>query len=549
MTMPALAVGGAILIGALAAGPLWTAGSDLHPSLRQVTFRRVGLNYARFAPDGRIVYSVATGGPGELFSILPGTPEPRSLGLPPASVHAISSLGELAVLVGGSPNRGTLATMPLAGGAPREILEDVWRAAWTPDGKGLAVVHVVNGVQRLEFPIGKVLYEGAGLFGGIQFAPGGDRIAIAHQESWIPGAVMAKELIVMDLAGRKIATLRIPYEFGWSPRGDELWFNEIEGGTTTIQAMTLSGRKRVVASFAGDFGLHDVSRDGRLLLERNLEQTEIVGRFPGDAAERNLSWLDHSVVADLSADGTLLLFSETGMGGGPNKAVYKRKTDGSPAVRLGDGLALALSPDGLWALSAPDSTGDRLVLLPTGAGQPRTVALNGFRLLGAGARFFPDGRRVLLRARDPAAGKIGLYVLDLDSGKARPLALEGITPSGSLLISPDGRFVVYCNQKGGTLYDVEGGTARPLPGLSRDLSAIRWCADGRCLFVASGTNNALKVLRMELSSGRTELWKEFSFSDIGENGSADVFPTPDGKSYVYGYTRSFADLFVAEGLR
>src|SRR5262249_10266436 len=37
MTLPALAVGAAILIGAFAAGPFWTAGSDRHPSLRQVT--------------------------------------------------------------------------------------------------------------------------------------------------------------------------------------------------------------------------------------------------------------------------------------------------------------------------------------------------------------------------------------------------------------------------------------------------------------------------------------------------------------------------------
>src|SRR5262249_20125681 len=294
--------------------------------------------------------------------------------------------------------------------------------------------------------------------------------------------------------------------------------------------------------------VHDVSRDGRLLLERTLEEPEIVGRFPGDAAERNLSWLDHSVPADLSADGSLLLFTETGMGGGPNKAVYKRKTDGSPAVRLGEGLGLALSPDGLWALTSPGAGVSDLVLLPTGAGQPRTLPLPGFRLIGAGASFFPDGKRLLIRGMD-SAGKIGLYVLDADSGKVRAITPEGIYPGMYISLSPDGRFVVASNEKQATLYDVERGQPRPVPGLRPGLIAIKWCADGGSLFVRTMESNPLKVYRLELASGRMELWKEFSITDVGENGSADVFPTPDGKSYVYGYTRSFADLYIAEGLK
>jgi len=28
-----------------------------------------------------------------------------------------------------------------------------------------------------------------------------------------------------------------------------------------------------------------------------------------------------------------------------------------------------------------------------------------------------------------------------------------------------------------------------------------------------------------------------------------VIPTPDGQSYVYGYTRLFSDLFIAEGVK
>jgi Tol biopolymer transport system component len=542
-----LAVGAALLVGALAARFIGTAGTA-YPSLHQVTFRRVGLNYARFAPDGQIVYSVATGGPGELYSARLGTPEPRPLGLPPASLIAISSSGDLAVLIGGSPNSGTLATVSLSGGAPRELLADVWRAAWAPDGKRLAVVHRVGDRMRLEFPIGRVLFEEPGLIGDVNFSPEGDRIAFTHARSWIPGAAGGKDLIVSDLAGSKTTIGRVPLEAHWAPRGDELWFNEIDGGNTTFWAMSLSGRKRMLASFAGDFGFHDVSRDGRLLVERIQDESEIVGHFSGDPSERNLSWLDRSIPADLSTDGTVLLFTETGMGGGPKRAVYKRRTDGSPAVRLGEGLALALSPDGLWALSLPSNEASQLVLLPTGAGQPRTLTVPGLQLIGATAIFFPDGKRVLLRARNSAA-KIGLYVLEVGTGKVRTITPEGIHPLDFISLSPDGKAVVSSSDKGTILYDVEGGPSRPVPGVPANLVAIKWCADGHSLFVRTMETNPLRVYRMELSSGHRTLWKEFSFSDIGENGSADVFPTPDGRSYVYGYTRSFADLFIADGLK
>lgn len=236
------------------------------------------------------------------------------------------------------------------------------------------------------------------------------------------------------------------------------------------------------------------------------------------------------------------------MGGGPNKAVYKRKTDGSPAVRLGEGVALALSPDGLWALSKPTAGATHLVLLPMGAGQPRTLPLPGIQHVGAGAWFFPDGKQILLRGRD-SAGKIGLYALEIESGKARIVTREGIHPQALISLSPDGRFAISSNEKGAALYDVEGGPPRPVPGLRPGFFVIRWCADGRSLFVSTFETNPLRVHRLELSSGRMDLWKEFSITDVGPNGAVDVLPTPDGKSYVYGYTRSFADLFIAEGIQ
>ncbi len=549
LALGALAV---LLAGFFAGRPVWKARLASRPTIRQVTFRRNGIQDARFAPDGQIVYGAlpseqSEGDLGELLSTRPGAFEPRSLGLPPANILSISPLGEMAILVGGAPRQGTLATVDLAGGAPRELLENVRRAAWAPDGKSLAVVHAVKGVYRLEFPIGKVLYEPPGWISGLQFSPKGNLIAFSdHRAHWVPGAGSPGELTVMDLAGKRRKIPNVPSaEFLWSSGGDEIWFPEIRGGTTSVWAVTLSGKKRLLAAFPGDFALHDVSRDGRLLLERIIDEFEILGRSPGDPGERNLSWLDGSVPAALSGDGKTLLFSETRQGG---PAVYKRKTDGSPAVRLGEGRALDLSPDGAWALCASRDAAARLVLLPTGAGQPRTLTLPG-SLSGPGAaRFFPDGKRVLARIAE-AGHRARLFILDIETGKARPFTPEGIPLQSQLAISPDGRRVISSmDDEEGFIYDVEGGAPQAVPGLPKGFYVIAWCSDGRSVFARTRGLHPLKLFRLDLTSGHMEPWKEFSVSDIG-TGLMEVIPTPDGKSYVYGYQRSFSDLFIVEGLR
>jgi predicted Ser/Thr protein kinase len=154
------------------------------PSYHQLTFRRGGIRVARFAPDGQtIVYSATwEGNPTEVFTTRPGGTASRSLGLAGADILAVSSSGEMAVLLDSRQVRswvysGTLARVGLAGGAPREILEEVQWADWAPNGESLAVVRDVGGRNRLEFPIGKVLYETVGWISHPRLSPKGDRIA------------------------------------------------------------------------------------------------------------------------------------------------------------------------------------------------------------------------------------------------------------------------------------------------------------------------------------------------------------------------------------
>src|SRR5262245_56781516 len=362
------------------------------PTFRQLTFRRGAVALARFTPDRQsIVYGAQWESEGEAYQIYTSRldgPESRSLGLSGTNVLAVSSTGELAFLSGKLQFLGTLERVSLAGGAPRQLLENVHRADWAPDGQSLAVLvgqstNVWN--NRLEYPIGKPLLQSKELW-WIRVSPTGDTVAVRDAD-------------VFTLVDRKGNVTRFPDApsgpFAWR-HPNELWFGADLGSESRIVAMMLSGGQRILASMPGRYVLQDVDSEGRILLERDLETYETVASAGANPRERRLSWLDGTHAADITADGMTLLFNETGDGGGAER-VYMRKTDGSPVVRLGPGAAAAFSPDGKWVLSGLSES--EVMLLPTGPGEPRRISVEGIALVKA-VDLFPDGRRVLFLGHD-----------------------------------------------------------------------------------------------------------------------------------------------------
>ncbi|HXM77302.1 MAG TPA: hypothetical protein VN971_11030, partial [Thermoanaerobaculia bacterium] len=397
------------------------------PSYHQLTYRHGTIYSARFAPDGQtIVFSAAwDGGPLQISSTRLEFPESHPLGLSSAALLSVSSLGELAIIVGGLPQphgmfRGTISQVALAGGAPREIAEDVLFADWSP-GQRLAVVRVAGGRYRLEYPPGKVLYETAGWIAHARTSPRGDRIAFFDHPVYPDDR---GTVAVVDLSG-KVRTLSSGWEseqgLAWSPDGNEVWFTATPAGNARdLYAVTLAGRQRLVARVPGGMVLQDIFRDGRVLMTRNTERLSILSLASGETRERDLSWLDWSLPVDLSSDGKTLLFCEQGRGGGPRYTACLRRTDGSPVVRLGEGTPSEFSPDGKWVLDVVASSPEQLLLLPTGPGEPKRLDRGAIQNY-VWSSFFPDGRRIVICGREPG-GPPGLYVQDLSGGKPRRFA-------------------------------------------------------------------------------------------------------------------------------
>jgi hypothetical protein len=510
-------------------------------SFQRLTFGRGAIGSARFTKEGTIVAAAAwEGRPSELFVLRPNTPDAQPLGLRAEGIFAASARGDLAIAMGGGR---TLASLPLAGGAPRPLLEDVVAADWMPDDRSLAVVRQSGTKQRLEAPIGQLRAETDGHSHGLRVAPQGELLAwIAHDSE------LALEL-VDERGGRK----RIwkgggeVNGFAWTPDAREIWLTEeILGNSTVLHRIPLSGRARRVAAFPGGVSLLDIGPDGRMLLRQTIRRQSVALLGSGvDAGHRELSWLDNSNVADISPDGRHLLIynpATTGL------SFYLRPTDGSPAIRLGEGHATALSPDGRFVLyHVHTGTATELRLLPTGAGDTRVLD-SAPVVLDHQATFSADGREVLAQGHEkdkPRERARRLYLLPLDGGSPR-----AVTPEGTLwpaALSADKRLVAACDdERHCSVYPADGRSPalRELPAGHRP---IRFSGDGRSLFTFHPGEGIARVYRVDLATGAASPFKELALPDrAGVAGIGSIVLTPDGDTCAFSYMRSLSELYLAD---
>jgi len=538
------AIAAMLAVSSLAAGmflgrAIWHR--DL-PRFTQITFRRGVVWGARFAPDGQtVVYSAAyEGKPSELFLTRADQAVSRPLGITGSHLLAISSRGELALMT--KPNEmayvslGTLARVPLAGGAPREIATDVQEADWSPDGNQLALIRWNDAVIQAEYPAGRVLYKTQPpmWMSGIRVSPGGDQVAfLLHESARFDDR---GRVVVLDSAGNVVRRSR---EFasanGLAWRGDEIVLSASTSDTNNdIYIVDSRGGERLAARGAGRFVFFDAAPSGALLVTREDSRNGIIVRAPGESAERELSWLDGSWVRDISGDGRTILFDEEGAGGGSTARVLTRTVDGAPAIDLGPGNAVALSPDGKWALARQRFTHPpRLMLIPTGAGQPRVVRTGNIEP-GERVSFTPDGRQLLIVGNPPGRPQ-RTYLGDLTTGQLRPVTAEGVM--GTL---NDGVSLIARRK----LFPLNGGPPRPIPGLLSTERIVRF--DGRSVWTAGEK----EVVRIDLATGHRETITEYGSGRPQQIVfSGPPYLSADGRAYAYTYGTISSDLYVVEGTR
>jgi len=554
---------GLVIAAAVYALGWWNGGAGKpapQAEYQQITFRTGSIGNARFTPDGSIVYSAAwEGGENQLYMSRLDDPGSRELGIKDAELLSISKSGEMAIRLntvghGGYARSGTLARVPLSGGTPREVLDNVQDADWSANGDSMAVVRYVpeNGHWRLEYPAGKVLIDGINWISHPKISPDGKWIAFADHENI--GGDDEGSLAVIGADGkekeRKLSSAWTSLQgILWSPAGDEIWFTCTNSGSAANpRAVTLSGKLRTIANVPGGMWLED-ARNGTVLTVTHHERLGIRGMAPGGKEEHELGWFGWSELRDISRDGKKILFEEEGDGGGPNYTVFLRDTDGSPPARIGEGVAGAISPDGKWVITKP-AKGGQLNLVPTGAGESRTLTHDAVSY--GGVRFFPDGKHLL--AFGIEAGHAGRsYLIDVASGDSKAVTPEGTT---SGLTSPDGKSILVRGPDGKRgILPLDGGALQPVQGIDPNDSVLAWAPDGDTVYVAPNRRGAValrsaKVFRVNLHTGKREPWKTFG-EETGAGVSSVAPPrlSSDATAYAYLYTRTLSEAYVVKGLK
>ena len=549
----AVAAGLVLLAAGLMAGSWFAAGRGRSsPTYRRLTYRRGFISNARFAPDGQtILYSADwDGAPSRIFSTRPGGRESTALPLPSASLLSVSSRGEMAIQLEPKIDynlyfrRGTLAVVPLSGGSPREVLREVRYADWDPEGKDLAVVRQAGPRQRLEYPPGRLAYESPAWITSPRVSPRGGRIAFYEGLPF-----NGYSLSVVDSQSRKTVLGPVRSDFwasDWSPDGEEIWFPEsVSSGEveTPLMAADLSGRQRLLERGPLIADLNDVSRDGKALITLFDWQEWTLGVLAGQKTESRLLRRMDLRVVDLSEDGKLLVLREVLSLG--TQGVWIATGDDSPPIRLGDGLAHGLSPDGAWVLASQQG---KLLAQPTAAGAPRPVSEGFFETI-RWASWFRDGRRVLVWGQ-AKGGKSGIFVVDPDGHEPRRVAPEGYElVAGGNALSPDGLLVVARSPENQiALCPVDGGQPRSVAGLAGLFVPVQWAADGKGFYVFRLGEIPARVEKIDVESGHATLFKELAPPDTAGMSVRIVAMTPDGKSYAYSCQQYLNTLYLVENL-
>ena len=546
---------------AIAAGLAWSSlfstghvarPRDGAPTVRQLTFDRASIFAARFAPDGQsvVVSRSPSAGPPEIASINLSRPRIRPIGVGNAQLLSVSRTGELAVAVHPTfawfdAGRGTLARVPIVGGAPREIALDVEYADWAPDGEHLAVARYSRERSRLEFPVGTVVYESSGFISHPRVSPSGDRVAFIDHPLSLDSA---GEVVVVDRKGQvEHWGRRFTDALGlaWWPDGREVLVTASEAGEPAALLSVRNGGARVLYRGTGELLLDDVAPDGRVLLTERIwrQEVEVTQGSPEAAPVEHLDWAALNGVSD---DGRAILWGESGVGVGGRAEVLLHRAGEAAPVELGPGRPMALSPDGRQVLVWREGPPGALWLVPTGPGDARQVTVPGVVQIDS-ACFFADGHRFALVGREDPVSPNRLYLFDARDRTVKPISPPGLPRFAlGLRVSPDQRWVSAIDPEGLlTAYPVGGGEPVHAKSLGPGHPPAGWLANGTLLSYDRKVPS--QVQSFDLATGRTALFRKVEPREIeGVMRIVRVQITPDGRTTVLNLRRMSGSLLLLD---
>jgi eukaryotic-like serine/threonine-protein kinase len=524
------------------------------PVFTKVSFHRGLVLRARMGPDQKTVFYSAklNGGSADTYTIHEDYPESVAVGLHGALLLAISRQNQMAVLVRPTSYAhyqwtGTLATAPVGGGTPRELLENVYDADWSPDGNDLAVIDRDQNKWRLQYPVGKVLLEGENWLSDLRVSPDGQQVALFRHP---PNPDDRGDVIVIDRSG-KMSTLSTGWEseegLAWAPSGKEVWFSAADSGEQyCVRAVNLGGRQRTVYCGTASTRIHDITTSGRVLLSTEDRRVEMVLVEHGSTDERDLSWLDAPALPFLAPDGSEILFTDQSGQAGNGYAVYMRKSDGSPAVRIGGGgFGTALTADGKLAMILlPGDPQGRVQIVPIGPGQTKILHWDGFAPGWGG--WFPDGQHILLYAVH--SGNAGLYITDVN-GATPKLVSPDNTPWAA--VAPDGHSCFSRLNGVWVVRPIPDGDARPIPGIQPEDFPIAWASDTHHIFAQAPTPTGLSIYKIDIDSGQRDLWQVLKPKEqVGlARMSLPTSITPDGRWMAFAYGTTLGQLYSSDTLK
>jgi len=335
----------------------------------------------------------------------------------------------------------------------------------------------------------------------------------------------------------------------WSPSGREIWFTAAETGIDrSLRAVDLNGRDRLMFSAPGVLRLLDVSRSGRVLLARDDHQMTMAGRLAGDKEEQDLSWFDYTMAEDISPDGNLVVFTEGGEASGAHYWAYVHNRSTNATTRIGDGRAMALSPDSTHVLTYDPANPKSLSLLPLADGPQIHVQGDGF--VYQWAQFFPDGRNLLVGGSYPGQ-PLGLFRQAIGGGKPELLRTGGTYLDFDFIaVGPDGVHVAGLTPAGKCAIVTLGSDKTQNCGTDPSFVPARWAADGKRLYMVNVANTPLRMVLADPVTGHTEAVRILGPGNSGAlRWLSKAVVTPDGQYFAYSLQHMTSQMFVVDGLR